>query len=147
LSFDLGGLWADQAIGFCVNIRFCGCRGWRFRFYSDSLFQTPKSKQKAGPRRSARSLGLGVPSLRDRSGGIASGLLRCTSFRCVRLRRTVATLPPPDQSLHSACRRGRHGKIKSGTRACAHCVEWGGFAAWVVRKSKLWEPALLAMAA
>jgi hypothetical protein len=27
-------------------------------------------------------------------GGIASGLLRCTSSRCVRLRRTVATLPP-----------------------------------------------------
>ena len=44
--------------------------------------------------RSARSLGLGVPSLRDPSGGIASGLLRCTSSRCVRLRRTVATLPP-----------------------------------------------------
>ena len=36
--------------------------------------------------RSARSLGLGVPSLRDPSGRIAYGLLRCTSSRCVWLR-------------------------------------------------------------
>jgi len=42
------------------------------------------------------SLWLGVPSLRDSSGGIAYGLLRCTSSRCMRLRRTVAALPPPD---------------------------------------------------
>jgi len=45
----------------------------------------------------------------------------------MRLRRTVAALPPPDESLHSAFRRGQH--VKSGTRANAHCVEWGGFAA------------------
>ncbi|MEG2797901.1 MAG: hypothetical protein RR958_24945, partial [Pseudomonas sp.] len=32
----------------------------------------------------------------------------------------------PDQSLHSACRRGLWIKIKSFTRANAHCVEWGG---------------------
>ncbi len=50
-------------------------------------------------------------------GGIASGLLRCTSSRCVRLRRTVAALPPPDKSLHSACRRGLWIKIKSFRRA------------------------------
>jgi hypothetical protein len=49
-------------------------------------------------------------------------LLRCTSSRCMRLRRTVAALPPPDESLHSACRWGRH--VKSGTRANAHRVEW-----------------------
>ncbi|MCP1475203.1 hypothetical protein ABIA54_000705 [Pseudomonas sp. EB276 TE3739] len=53
-----------------------------------------KVTQKALPRRTARSLGLGVPSLRDRSGRSVSGLLRCTSSRCVRLRRTVAALPP-----------------------------------------------------
>jgi len=74
--------------------------------------------------RSARSLGLGVPSLRDRSGGSAYGLLRCTSSRCVWLRQTVAALPPPDQSLRSAFRCRPWIKIKSGTRACAHCVEW-----------------------
>ncbi len=33
-----------------------------------------------------------------------------------------AARPPPDESLHSACRRSRH--VKSGTRANAHCVEW-----------------------
>ena len=77
-----------------VHIHFCGSGGLWFRSYSDSLFQTPKSKQKAWPRRSARSLGLGVPSLRDRSGGIASGLLRCTYFRCVRLRRTALRAHP-----------------------------------------------------
>ncbi len=75
-----------------------------------------KSNQKVLPQRSALA-GARVPSLRDSSGGIASGLLRCTSSRCVRLRRTVAALPPPDKSLHSACRRGRHGKIKSFRRA------------------------------
>ena len=81
-----------------------------------------KSNQKGLLLRSARSLGLGVPSLRDRSGRSASGLLRCTSSRCVWLRQTVATLPPPDQSLHSAfrCRPWIKIKIKSDSRACAH---------------------------
>jgi len=44
-----------------VNIRFCGCCRWRFRSYSDSLFQTPKSKQKALPRRTALRLGSVFP--------------------------------------------------------------------------------------
>ncbi|CAI8797959.1 hypothetical protein EMIT0P395_10111 [Pseudomonas sp. IT-P395] len=35
------------------------------------------------------SLRLSVPSLRCPSGGIAYGLLRCTSSRCMRLRRTA----------------------------------------------------------
>ncbi len=68
------------------HIRCCGCCRWRFRFYSDSLFQTPKSKQKALPPAYGTSLRLSVPSLRCPSEGIASGLLRCTSSRCVRLR-------------------------------------------------------------
>ncbi len=63
--------------------------------------------------RTARSLKLGVPSLRDRSGRSAYGLLRCTSSRCVWLRQTVAALPRPDQSLHSAFRRRPWIKIKS----------------------------------
>ncbi|CAI8834512.1 hypothetical protein EMIT0P265_20375 [Pseudomonas zeae] len=93
--------------------------------------------------RAARSLGLGVPSLRDPSGRIAYGLLRCTSSRCVWLRQTVAALPRPDESLHSAFRRRSwiKIKIKSGSRANAHPVEWGGFAAGVVRTLKLWERA------
>ena len=97
---------------FFVNIRCFGCCRWRFRSYSGSLLQTPKSNQNAGPRRSALAVAR-VPSLRGSSGGIAYGLLRCTSSRCVRLRRTVAALPPPDQSRNEACRRGRWIKIKS----------------------------------
>ncbi len=41
------------------HIRCCGCCRWRFRSYNDSLFQTPKSKQKALPRRSAPRWGSG----------------------------------------------------------------------------------------
>ena len=81
-----------------------------------TFYKRLKSNPKRLPQRSALAVAR-VPSLRDSSGGIASGLLRCTSSRCVRLRRTVATLPPPDKPLHSACRRGRHGKIKSFRRA------------------------------
>jgi hypothetical protein len=40
-----------------VNIRFFGCGGWRFRPYGESLFQTPKRNQKAGPLRSAPRCG------------------------------------------------------------------------------------------
>ncbi len=72
--------------------------------------------------RAARSLGLGVPSLRDRSGRSAYGLLRCTSSRCVWLRQTVAALPRPDQSLRSAFRRRLTDQELS--RANAHPVEW-----------------------
>ena len=32
------------------HIRCCGCCRWRFRSYSESLFQTPKRNQKALPR-------------------------------------------------------------------------------------------------
>ncbi|VEF11706.1 Uncharacterised protein [Pseudomonas fluorescens] len=76
------------------HIRFIGCGRWRFRSYSESLFQTPKRNQKALPLAYGTSLRLSVPSLRCPSGGIAYGLLRCTSSRCMRLRRTVAALPP-----------------------------------------------------
>ena len=90
-----------------------------------TFLQAPKKvSKKRLPQRSAHSLGLGVPSFRDPSGRIVSGLLRCTSSRCVWLRQTVAALPPPDESLHSASRRGGWIKIKSCSRANAHPVEW-----------------------
>ena len=76
-----------------------------------------KGNQKALPRRTARSLKLGVPSLRDRSGRSGSGWLRCTCTRCVRLRRTVAALPHPDRSRSEACRRGK--RSKAGSKATA----------------------------
>ncbi|CAI8731606.1 hypothetical protein EMIT0P265_120075 [Pseudomonas zeae] len=121
----LGGLWADQVLGVLggypllrvLLIRVPPLR--RVTFY-----KRLKSNQKRLLLRAARSLGLGVPSLRDRSGRSAYGLLRCTSSRCVWLRQTVAALPRPDQSLHSAFRRRWWIKIKSCSRANAHPVEW-----------------------
>ncbi|VVO46530.1 hypothetical protein PS880_00068 [Pseudomonas fluorescens] len=43
-----GGLAADH-FPTGVHIHFCGNGGWRFRSYSESLFQTPKRNQKALP--------------------------------------------------------------------------------------------------
>ncbi len=95
----------------CVYIRCCGNGFLGFRPYGGSLLaNAPKVTKKSLTLTYGPSLRLGVPSLRDRSGGIAYGLLRCTSSRCMRLRRTVAALPPPDQSLHSACRRALRSK-------------------------------------
>jgi hypothetical protein len=79
-------------LGFWGYIRCFGWCAWRFRSYSESLWQTPQRNQRSGPRRSALAVAR-VPSLRY-------------------------------ISLHSACRRGQHGKIKSCSRANAHPVEW-----------------------
>ncbi|CAI8952092.1 hypothetical protein EMIT0P2_50410 [Pseudomonas sp. IT-P2] len=76
------------------HIRCFGCCRWRFRSYSESLFQTPKRNQKAFAPAYGTSLRLSVPSLRCPSGGIAYGLLRCTSSRCMRLRRTALRAYP-----------------------------------------------------
>ena len=114
------GVFVCLGIGFCGHIRCCGCCRWRFRSYSESPFpNAEKVTQKALPRRTARSLGLGVPSLRDRSGRSGSGWLRCTYTRCVRLRRTVAALPPPDRSRNEACRRGKRSKARAKAKAKA----------------------------
>ena len=53
-----------------------------------------QSNQRSLPQAFGPSLRLGVPSLRYPSGGIASGLLRCTSSRCMRLRRTALRASP-----------------------------------------------------
>ncbi|MDR6946314.1 hypothetical protein J2Y39_000894 [Pseudomonas sp. 2957] len=108
-----GAFWF-LGLGIGGHIRCCGCCRWRFRSYSESPFpNAEKVTQKALPRRTARSLELGVPSLRDRSGRSGSGWLRCTYTRCVRLRRTVAALPPPDRSRNEACRRGKRSRARA----------------------------------
>ncbi len=118
-------MWSQRpsgrlVLGFWGHIRCCGCCRWRFRSYSESPFSDAKKvTQKALPRRTARSLGLGVPSLRDRSGRSGSGWLRCTYTRCVRLRRTVAALLHPDRSRNEACRRGKRSKAKAKARSRA----------------------------
>jgi len=87
----------SNPVGVGVHIRCCGNGGWRFRPYGDSLFlQTPKKSKQKNACSYVRPTRWGSGFLRSgiHPGGIASGLLRCTSSRCVRLRRTVATLPP-----------------------------------------------------
>ena len=59
--FVASAAWGRLVFGYWVYIRCCGCCRWRFRSYSDSLFQTPKSKQKALPRRTALRLGSVFP--------------------------------------------------------------------------------------
>ena len=96
-----------------------GAASGGFALTASHLFQTPECRpskkvtQKALPRRTAHSLGLGVPSLRNRSGRSGSGWLRCTYTRCVRLRRTVAALPPPDRSRNEARRRGERSRAEA----------------------------------
>ncbi len=125
---------------FCVHIRFFGNGYLGFRPYGESPFpDAEKVTEKACSCVRPARWGSGFLRSGTDPWGSASGLLRCTSSRCVWLRQTVAALPAPDQSRNEAFRRRPWIKIKSGTRACAHCFEWGGCAAWGMHKSKLWE--------
>src|SRR5476649_2955602 len=89
-----------------------------------TFFKRQKSTQKGSPRAYGSSLGLGVPSLRYSSGGIAYGLLRDDLLSMCAAAPHGATRPPPDKHLHSASRRGGQSKIKSCRRANARPVEW-----------------------
>jgi hypothetical protein len=140
----LASAWAEEprkrkathrlVTGQCLDwgyIRCCGCCRWRFRSYSESLFQTPECRpSKKEPKGFApaygTSLRLSVPSLRYPSGGIAYGLLRCTSSRCVRLRRTALRACPPDGHLRSACRRGKKSKAKADQKIAAFGSSYRG---------------------
>ena len=99
------------------HIRCCGCCRWRFRSYSESLFQTPKRNQKALPLAYGTSLRLSVPSLRCSSGGIAYGMLRCTSSRCMRLRRTALRASPRMNTSARPAERGKRSKAKAKAKA------------------------------
>ena len=66
LALDLAAFGPTMFLGFWVYIRFFGDGGLRFRPYGESPFpNAEKVTEKALLLRSARSLGLGVPSLRD----------------------------------------------------------------------------------
>ena len=69
-----------------------------------------KSNQKGFPPAYGTSLRLSVPSLRCPSGGIAYGLLRCTSSRCMRLRRMALRAFP---LMDTFARPAEGAKIKS----------------------------------
>ena len=81
----------------CVHIHCCGNGHLGFRPDGDSLFlQTPKKSKQKNACSYVRPARWGSGFLRCGidPGGIAYGLLRCTSSRCVWLRQTVAALPP-----------------------------------------------------
>ncbi len=69
--WGLAAFGPTRLLGFWVYIRFFGCCGWRFRSYSGSLLQTPKSNQNALLLRSALA----------GSGSFATGLIRAQRLR------------------------------------------------------------------
>ena len=84
-----------------VHIRFCGVGCLRFRSYSDSLFQTPKSKQKALPLHSVPRLGSACPH-----SGIAPGARRHRPSMAGGGYRGILAAVPPAQRLRSASGKG-----------------------------------------
>jgi len=75
--WHLGGLWADQALGFWVYIRFCECCGLRFRPYGGSPFSNAGvPAQQKGNRK-----GLLLRSALAGSGSFAPGLIRVQRLR------------------------------------------------------------------
>jgi hypothetical protein len=81
------------------------------------LQRVPFSNAKKEPKGFApaygTSLGLGVPSLRCPSGGIAYGLLRVDLLSMCAASPHGATRPPPDEHLRSACRRGKRSRAEA----------------------------------
>ena len=120
----LGGLWADHALGVLGAYPFL-----RVLPLAVSLLQrVPLANAPKEPKVWAPAFG----PLAGARGSFAPELIRGHRFRFASLHllsmystsSNGASRPPPDQSLHSACRRGRYGKIKSCSRANAHPVEW-----------------------
>ena len=110
-ALGLAAFGPTRFLGFWGYIRFFGCGGWRFRPYGESPFpDAEKVTEKACSCVRPARWGSGFLRSGTDPWGSASGLLRCTSSRCVWLRQTVAALPPPDKSLHSACRRAFRSK-------------------------------------
>jgi len=114
-------------------------KGWPLR--PVTFNKRLKSNPKRSPLASGPSLGLGVPSLRHSSGGIAYGLLRDDLLSMCSATPNGAARHSPDKRLPSASRGGGWIKIKSCRRADTRPVEW--WRAWVYSVGA----SLLAMAA
>ncbi len=84
-----------------MHIRFCGGGCWRFRFYSDSLLQTPKRKQNALPLHSVPRLGSAC-----RNEGITPGARRHRPSMAGGGYRGILAAVPPAQRLRSASGKG-----------------------------------------
>ncbi len=84
-----------------VHIHFCGNDSWRFRSYSESLFQTPKRNQKALPLHSVPRQGSACPH-----SGIAPGARRHRPSMAGGGYRGIHAAVPPTQRLRSASGKG-----------------------------------------
>ncbi len=82
----VGAFGPTRFLGFWGYIRFCGCCGWRFRSYSGSLLQAPKSNQNALLLRSALA----------GSGSFAAGSIRAQRLRFASLHLLPLCLAAPD---------------------------------------------------
>jgi len=99
------------------HIRCFGCRRWRFRSYSESLFQTPKRNQKAlplayGPLAGARGSRATV--------SIRGHRLRFASLHLLSMNAASphgAARLPPDEHLRSACRWGKRSRAEARSQA------------------------------
>ena len=120
-ALGLAAFGPTMFLGIWVSIRFFGDGGLGFRPYGESPFpNAEKVTEKALLLRAARSLGLGVPSLRDRSGGqrlrfaslhLLSLCLAAPNGRCAPTPGSIPPLSLPTSSVD---------QIKSSSRACAH---------------------------
>jgi hypothetical protein len=137
-----GGLWADHVLGVLGGYPLL-----RVLPLAVSLLQrvTFSKRRKGNPKGFALTFG----PLAGARGSFAPGLIRghrlrfaslhllsmCSTSSNGRCAPTPGSIPP--LSLPT----GLQIKIKSCSRANAHPVEWGGFAAWAVHRLKLWERA------
>jgi hypothetical protein len=118
-SFNCGSGLAREGVGSGddfladrVHIHHCGNGCLWFRPDGDSLFlQAGKRLKKVSKKTLAPTFG----PLAKARGSFAPGFIRGHRLRCASLHllsmcstsSNGATRPPPDESLHSACRRGR----------------------------------------
>jgi hypothetical protein len=137
-----GGLWADHVLGVLGGYPLL-----RVLPLAVSLLQrvTFSKRRKGNPKGFALTFG----PLAGARGSFAPGLIRghrlrfaslhllsmCSTSSNGRCAPTPGSIPP--LSLPT----GLQIKIKSCSRANAHPVEWGGFAAWAVHELNLWERA------
>ncbi len=106
-----------RLLGFWVYIRFFGCCGWRFRSYSGSLLQTPKSNQNALLLRSALA---GSGSFAP--GSILAQRLRfaslhlhslCTTASYGRCAPTPGSIPPLSLPTSPVSQDQKHSSLRS----------------------------------
>ncbi len=136
-----GGLWADHVLGVLGEYPLL-----RVLPLAVSLLQrVPLANAPKEPKVFALTFG----PLAKARGSFAPGLIRAQRLRFASLHLLPLCLaspngrcaPTPGSSPPLSLPTGLQIKIKSCSRANAHPVEWGGFAAWAAHRLNLWERA------